>query len=90
MSQSSVINPKPFLNKCLGHRVICKLKWNLEYMGVLVSLDGYMNIRMVETEEYIDGNYVETIGDIMIRGGCILYIREFERNEDVNEDNICN
>ena len=79
MSQSSVINPRPFLNKCLGHRVICKLKWNMEYMGVLVSLDGYMNIRMVETEEYVDGSYVETIGDIMIRAGSILYIREFEK-----------
>ncbi|PIO15848.1 hypothetical protein AB205_0130420, partial [Aquarana catesbeiana] len=32
-----------------------KLKWGMEYKGYLVSVDGYMNMQLTNTEEYIDG-----------------------------------
>ncbi|CAG0892422.1 unnamed protein product [Darwinula stevensoni] len=39
------LNPKPFLHGLIGKTVIVKLKWGHEYQGVLVSVDGYMNLQ---------------------------------------------
>ncbi len=33
LSQSSIVNPKPFLNELTGKPVIVKLKWGMEYKG---------------------------------------------------------
>lgn len=49
------INPKPFLNGLTGKAVQVKLKWGHEYRGYLVSVDGYMNMQLANTEEFIDG-----------------------------------
>lgn len=40
------VNPKPFLNGLAGKPVVCKLKWGMEYRGVLISVDGYMNVQV--------------------------------------------
>lgn len=55
MSAAMPINPKPFLNGLTGKAVIIKLKWGHEYKGYLVSVDGYMNMQLANTEEHIDG-----------------------------------
>jgi U6 snRNA-associated Sm-like protein LSm6 len=36
--------------------------------GVLACLDGYMNIAMEQTEEYVDGQLKAKYGDCFIRG----------------------
>jgi hypothetical protein len=36
--------------------------------GVLACLDGYMNIAMEQTEEYVDGQLKNKYGDCFIRG----------------------
>lgn len=36
--------------------------------GVLACLDGYMNIAMEQTEEYVDGHLKAKYGDAFIRG----------------------
>lgn len=56
MSTAMPINPKPFLNSLTGKAVMVKLKWGHEYKGYLVSVDGYMNLQLANTEEYIDGS----------------------------------
>lgn len=56
MSAAMPINPKPFLNSLTGKAVMVKLKWGHEYKGYLVSVDGYMNLQLANTEEYIDGD----------------------------------
>lgn len=55
MSMAMPINPKPFLNGLTGKAVNVKLKWGHEYRGYLVSVDGYMNMQLANTEEFIDG-----------------------------------
>lgn len=55
MSTAMPINPKPFLNGLTGKAVMVKLKWGHEYKGYLVSVDGYMNLQLANTEEHIDG-----------------------------------
>uniref|UniRef100_A0A674IAL5 Sm domain-containing protein n=1 Tax=Terrapene triunguis TaxID=2587831 RepID=A0A674IAL5_9SAUR len=39
------LNPKPFLKGLTGK----------PYKGYLVSVDGYMNMQLANTEEYING-----------------------------------
>jgi len=77
------INPKPFLNSLTGKPVIVKLKWGMEYKGFLVSVDGYMNLQLANTEEYIDGACTGNLGEVLIRCNNILYIRGVdEEGED--------
>ena len=45
-----------------------------EFQGVLACLDGYMNIAMEQTEEYVDGKLKNKYGDCFIRGNNVLYI----------------
>ncbi|KOB60196.1 hypothetical protein PFHG_01888 [Plasmodium falciparum HB3] len=61
------LNPKPFLNSLAGNRVIIKLKWGMEYKGILKSFDGYMNIRLTNAEEWIHGEFKGTLGEIFLR-----------------------
>jgi hypothetical protein len=45
-------------------------------LGVLACLDGYMNIAMEQTEEFVDGQLKAKYGDAFIRGNNgILFIR---------------
>ena len=81
-----VVNPKPFLNGLLGKAVMCKLKWGHEYKGYLVSVDGYMNLQMAQTEEFIDGNCTGNLGDVLVRCNNILYVRGVEEENEEGEE----
>ena len=72
------LNPKPFLNGLNDQPVLVKLKWGMEYKGQLKSFDSYMNIRLEDTEEYIDGACAGKLGEVLIRCNNILYIRQVE------------
>ena len=48
--------------------VLFNPKLELNYIGVLACLDGYMNIAMEQTEEYVDGQLKSKYGDCFIRG----------------------
>uniref|UniRef100_A0A3B4UV61 Sm protein F n=1 Tax=Seriola dumerili TaxID=41447 RepID=A0A3B4UV61_SERDU len=61
------LNPKPFLNGLTGKPVMVKLKWGMEYKGYLVSVDGYMNMQLANTEEYVDGALAGHLGEVLIR-----------------------
>ena len=63
------MNPKPFLNSLVGKPVMVKLKWGHEYKGFLVSTDGYMNLQLASTEEFIDGNNTGALGEVLVRYG---------------------
>ncbi|XP_063780924.1 probable imidazolonepropionase [Pseudophryne corroboree] len=65
------LNPKPFLNGLTGKPVMVKLKWGMEYKGYLVSVDGYMNMQLANTEEYVDGALSGHLGEVLIRDGYI-------------------
>jgi len=44
------------------------------HLGILSHLDGYMNIAMEQTEEYVHGVLKNKYGDAFIRGNNVLYI----------------
>ncbi|XP_008313681.1 small nuclear ribonucleoprotein F [Cynoglossus semilaevis] len=79
------LNPKPFLNGLTGKPVMVKLKWGMEYKGYLVSVDGYMNMQLANTEEYVDGSLAGHLGEVLIRCNNVLYIRGVEEEEEDGE-----
>ncbi|KAK5646636.1 hypothetical protein RI129_005100 [Pyrocoelia pectoralis] len=85
MSAAMPINPKPYLNGLTGKAVMVKLKWGQEYKGYLVSVDGYMNIQLANTEEYIDGTFTGNLGEVLIRCNNTLYVRGAEEDDEEGE-----
>ena len=43
-------------------------RYNFNISGVLSCLDGYMNIALEQTEEYVNGQLKNKYGDAFIRG----------------------
>mmetsp|Transcript_33126 Transcript_33126/g.98540 ORF Transcript_33126/g.98540 Transcript_33126/m.98540 type:complete len:91 (-) Transcript_33126:496-768(-) len=66
--------PAEFLKAIKGQPVIVKLNSGVDYRGILACLDGYMNIAMEQTEEYVNGQLKNKYGDAFIRGNNVLYI----------------
>lgn len=60
--------PADFLSTVTGRPVVVKLNSGVEYRGVLVCLDGYMNIALEQTEEVVGGELKARYGDAFIRG----------------------
>ena len=59
------MNPIPFLYELIGKKVIVRLKWGIEYKGVLVSFDKYMNFQLREAEEIINNEIKGSLGEII-------------------------
>ncbi|KAK9132406.1 hypothetical protein Scep_011934 [Stephania cephalantha] len=66
--------PADFLKSIRGRTVVVKLNSGVDYRGILACLDGYMNIAMEQTEEYVNGQLKNKYGDAFIRGNNVLYI----------------
>lgn len=67
-------SPSDFLKDVLGRPVNVHLNSGTDYRGVLACLDGYMNIAMEQTEEYVDGQLKSKYGDCFIRGNNGTYL----------------
>jgi U6 snRNA-associated Sm-like protein LSm6 len=61
-------SPADFLKQVIGKPVLVKLHSGVSYKGILACLDGFMNIAMEQTEEYVDGQLKNKYGDCFIRG----------------------
>ncbi|GFH29811.1 U6 small ribonucleoprotein F, partial [Haematococcus lacustris] len=68
LSTGSSKSPAEFLKAIKGKQVQVKLNSGVDYRGVLACLDGYMNIAMEQTEEYVNGQLKNKYGDAFIRG----------------------
>jgi small nuclear ribonucleoprotein F len=71
-----IINPKNFLASLVNKKILVRLKWGIEYKGILVSFDDYINIRICDTEEWINGKEIGFLGEIIIRCNNIQIIVE--------------
>ncbi|KAI7967710.1 hypothetical protein MJO29_000987, partial [Puccinia striiformis f. sp. tritici] len=60
--------PSDFLKQVVGHQVTVRLNSGVDYRGILSCLDGYMNIALENTEEYVNGIRRNSYGDAFIRG----------------------
>ncbi|KAK3881130.1 hypothetical protein Pcinc_014419 [Petrolisthes cinctipes] len=71
--------PNEFLQQIIGRPVVVKLNSGVDYRGVLACLDGYMNIALEQSEEYLNGQLKNKYGDAFIRGNNVLYISTQKR-----------
>ncbi|DBA02023.1 TPA: hypothetical protein N0F65_000270 [Lagenidium giganteum] len=78
---SLILNPKPFLAGLTGKPVVARLKWGMEYKGILVSVDSYMNLQLANTEEYINGQSAGNLGEVLIRCNNVLFVRGLKEGE---------
>jgi len=69
-----IINPSKYLFSLIGRIVKIKLKWGMVYQGVLRAFDSYMNVRLDDAEEWIGGEKLGNLGQILIRCNNITYI----------------
>ncbi|KAI5779501.1 hypothetical protein EDC01DRAFT_301866 [Geopyxis carbonaria] len=69
-------DPSSFLTEIIGGPIVVKLNSGIEYRGELSSVDGYMNIALEKTEEYVNGAPRKRYGDVFIRGNNVLYISQ--------------
>lgn len=64
-------SPSEFLKQIIGKPVVVKLNSGVDYRGKhrwRDFLDGYMNIALEQTEEYVNGQLKNKYGDAFIRG----------------------
>ncbi|CAG8534023.1 14153_t:CDS:2, partial [Cetraspora pellucida] len=61
-------SPTEFLSNVIGRPVVVKLNSGVDYRGILSCLDGYMNIALEQTEEWVNGQLKNKYGDAFIRG----------------------
>ncbi|KAL5611540.1 hypothetical protein BROUX41_000873 [Berkeleyomyces rouxiae] len=67
-------DPSGFLSDIIGNMVTVKLNSGVVYKGELQSVDGYMNIALEKTEEFVNGVKRRAYGDAFVRGNNVMYI----------------
>ncbi|EAS31554.3 U6 snRNA-associated Sm-like protein LSm6 [Coccidioides immitis RS] len=67
-------DPSAFLSGITGASVTVKLNSGVVYKGELQSIDGYMNIALEKTQEFVNGKLRKSYGDVFVRGNNVLYI----------------
>ncbi|KAI5862195.1 U6 snRNA-associated Sm-like protein LSm6 [Durotheca rogersii] len=73
-AQADGKDPSGFLSDIISKPVTVKLNSGVVYKGELQSVDGYMNIALEKTEEYVNGVKRRTYGDAFVRGNNVMYI----------------
>ncbi|KXT11153.1 hypothetical protein AC579_4070 [Pseudocercospora musae] len=61
-------DPAGFLSEIIGAPVTVKLNSGVVFRGELQSVDGYMNIALEDSKEFVDGKLRRNYGDAFIRG----------------------
>jgi U6 snRNA-associated Sm-like protein LSm6 len=70
----STITPGDFLKHVVGQEVRVRLNNGVDYRGNLKCLDGFMNIAMEDTQEFIGESFQKSFGDSFVRGNNVMYI----------------
>ncbi len=71
--------PLGVLQKATSKQVAVRLKSEIEYKGKMSNVDPYMNVILVDAEEFENGQKKANYGKVVIRGNNVLYIRIEDR-----------
>ncbi len=74
MSQSGK-KPLQCLQKAINKHISVKLKSDLEYRGRMANVDNYMNVILVDAQEFSKGVLSAHFGKVVIRGNNVLFIK---------------
>ncbi len=66
--------PLNVLSKRLNTSIVITLKNGVEYHGIMMRCDGYMNILLGGASERVDDLPTANYGSVLVRGNNILYI----------------
>jgi len=58
----------------------------MEYKGILLAIDSYMNLQLADTEEYVDGELAGNLGEVLIRCNNVNGERTFSAHFDAPDD----
>ena len=79
MSSSSTLQqskrPLTTLQRSLNRKVAVRLKNEIEYRGKMNNVDSYMNLILLDAEEFNGADAVANYGKVVIRGNNVLFIR---------------
>lgn len=67
--------PLTILQRSVNRRVAVRLKSELEYRGRMNNVDTYMNLILVDAEEFNQQDLLANYGKVVIRGNNVLFIR---------------
>ncbi|RVD92884.1 hypothetical protein TUBRATIS_005920 [Tubulinosema ratisbonensis] len=76
MNKPELENPKQFLLRILNKKVKITLRSNLEYIGILESVDEYFNVLLSQSIEYVKNEEQGYIGELLIRCNNVIFIKE--------------
>ena len=60
----------------------------MEYQGTLASSDAYMNLQLLNTEEFIDGEFAGLLGEVLVRCNNVLYIKASENQAEDDQGGV--
>jgi small nuclear ribonucleoprotein len=67
--------PLTTLQRSLNRKVAVRLKNEIEYRGKMNNVDSYMNLILLDAEEFNGADAVANYGKVVIRGNNVLFIR---------------
>ncbi len=68
--------PLTALQRAINKEVRIRLKNSLEYRGVMVNIDSYMNVLLENASEHNErGELIKNYGKVVIRGNNVLFIK---------------
>lgn len=73
--QQSQKRPLSVLQKAIMKKAWVRLKNDIEYRGKISNVDPYMNLILMDAEEYENGKLSANYGKVVIRGNNVLYVK---------------
>ncbi len=73
-SQHQPKRPLSTLQRAINRRVAVRLKNEIEYRGKMSNVDSYMNLILVDAEEFNGSSALANYGKVVIRGNNVLFI----------------
>ena len=73
-SQQPPKRPLAVLQKAINKNATIRLKTDVEYKGKVANVDAFMNVILVDAEEYEGGRLSANYGKVVIRGDNVLYV----------------
>ena len=74
-SQQPMKRPLNVLQRSLNRKVAVRLKSEIEYRGKMSNVDSYMNLILVDAEEFDGSDLLANYGKVVIRGNNVLFIK---------------
>jgi len=75
LSQQQPKRPLTTLQRAINRKVSVRLKNEFEYKGKMSNVDSYMNLILVDAEEFNGQTHLANYGKVVIRGNNVLFIK---------------